>query len=190
MFRRHIIAAIVVSTLALSGCASGSAGEPKEVLYNASYPAFATVVDLDKAADLVIKGTIVSSVVTELNIVIAPTGKEADDPRLNPGGPVDGSPLVVYTVHTVRVTQMLKGKATVGSTIEVKELGGTLGETKYRTTEGIALNDGASYVMYLATYPTSPAVLLNPIQAAYPLVNGQPSALPGNTLSVNDIGRG
>jgi hypothetical protein len=189
MFRRHIIAAIAVSTLALSGCASGRAGELQEVLYNASYPEFAKVGDLDKAADLVIRGTIVSSVVTELSVAIAPTGKEADDPRLNPGGPVDGSALV-YTVHTVRVSQTLKGKATVGSTIEVKELGGTLGETKYRTLKGIALNDGASYVMYLATYPTSPASLLNPIQAAYPLVNGQPSALPGNTLSANDIGRG
>lgn len=185
MPRTALLIALVV---ALSGCSASAGAAQQEVFYNAAYPAYASVSDIGAAADLVIEGTVTSSEVRELDIVMAPSDGSSEDPKLNPGGEAQALPMV-YTVHTVRVASVIKGKSSTNASIEVKELGGLLKGTLYRTSEGVVLKDQKVYVMYLKTYDGSPATLVNPLQGAYPVENGRVSALPGNTLPPGDVPR-
>lgn len=184
----RIVAVAAAMSAMLSACAAPQEGD--EVVYNASYPAYESVTELSDAADLVVEGTVVSSVVKEIDVASKLTGDDAKDPEANPGGPDQDSPSVmVYTVHKVRVDRVFKGSAVEGSTIEIKELGGTQGNTKYSTEEGIVLRDTKSYVMFLATYDGIPASLLNPIEAVYERVDGKLTSMPGNPIKAEEVSR-
>lgn len=180
-------ALIIALTFAFSGCSQFSGG-PAEVFYNAPYPAYASVSDLGEAADLIIEGTVISSEVKELEISMTTGGRSSNDTRLNPGGETQPTSMI-YTVHGVRISDVIKGSAKTADNIEVKELGGLSKGTFYHTAEGIVLKNQGVYVMYLQTFEGSPATLLNPLQAAYPVENGKVSALPGNSLPPGEVPR-
>lgn len=182
--RSGFIAVLATALFTLSGCATPAA----EVFYNASYPAFESVSELKEAADLVIEGEIISSAVRELDIASEPTGAAADDPELSPNGSErDTRSVMVFTVHEVQVQRVLKGSSIESERVQVKELGGTLGKTAYLTEGGVLLREGESYVMFLETYESTPASLLNPVQAAYQNVHGKWTSMAGNSLAVEDI---
>lgn len=184
MMRSGLVAVVATALFVLSACSTPEV----EVFYNASYPAFESVSELKDAADLVIEGKIVSSTVKELDIASEPIGAAVEDPELNPGGPEqDIRSVMVFTVHEVQVQRVLKGSGVEGSMVQVKELGGTLGKTAYVAEEGVLLRDGESYVMFLETYESIPASLLNPIQAAYQKLDGKLTPMVGNSLTAADV---
>ncbi|HRA75298.1 MAG TPA: hypothetical protein PLE12_03575 [Propionicimonas sp.] len=188
MTMRHgAVAVSAAMLLALAGCASPQA--LREVSYNASYPAFASVSELLSTATLVVEGTVLASTVREIDISSKPTGAAADDPRLNPAADQHAPSLMVHAVHTLRIDRAIKGRAVASSTLEVKEPGGTLGDTNYVTAEGVVLRDGQTYVLFLETYEATPASLLNPIQAVYHRSDGKLSAMPGNSLDAQDVAK-
>lgn len=187
MWNRQI-ASLALAALACVTAACSPSQVTDEVFYNAAYPSYATATELGAEADLVIEGTIVSSAVKEIDIATQLSSEDADDPKLNPGGSVDPAPMpIVYTVHQVRVDRVIKGDASVGEVIEVKELGGTLGKTKYVTAEGIVLKGKATYVLFLATFDGSPASLLNPVQGAYKRDGNALVGASGNQIGVAEI---
>ncbi|WP_238016341.1 hypothetical protein KZZ52_57860 [Dactylosporangium sp. AC04546] len=73
---------------------------------------------------------------------------------------IDG---LAYTVYRVQVDRRFKG--TSASLIDVKQVSAEAG--------GIPLRTGTRYVLFLETYPDSPASLLNPAQAQYVLRDGE-----------------
>ncbi len=179
-------ALIAAAILLFSGCTSPT----DEVHYSVSYPSFGSVAEMAKAADLVIEGKVLSSAVKEIDIASPLTGEDAKDPELNPGGPGQNTPsMMVFTVHEVQVERVIRGTADKGSTIEVKELGGTYAQTRHATEEGILLRDNRSYVMFLETYEGVPASLLNPIQSTYERVDGGLKSMPGNPLKAEEVAK-
>ncbi|MEV4548018.1 hypothetical protein [Nonomuraea wenchangensis] len=185
MLRR--LGALVLTALFVTACAAHE--EP--VLYRADYPQYENADALFDRANLVVEARIVGEP-RYLQEVTKPDSAETD-PRLNPmaGAPAavaaaqpDAPPMVI-TVRTAEVLKVYKGEAQVGQKVEVKELGGVFDGVTYEEEHTTALNEGSGYVLFLETYPDSPAALLNPVQGKYPLDSANnPAPLPENTVKV------
>jgi len=129
----------------------------------ATYPEMATAQILYAQASTVIIGTVSQSKAQQIDIADhTPT----DDPQLNPGG--DSNPVYApYTIHQVKITRVVKGNVKVGDTISVGELGGVIGNTNYKTDEGILMQDGKTYLLFLQNFANAPYGLLNPVESVY-----------------------
>jgi hypothetical protein len=133
----------------------------------ADYPSYETVAALfDKAI-----------VVVEVDV--------SNDSRVTRDEELDG---LVITVRTARVVTAYKGAMKVGESIDVKEMGGTLEGVEREEAGAVPLTGGARHVLFLETYPDSPASLLNPTQGRY-LVDGsgELSPVPGNPLTLSRV---
>lgn len=189
---RKAVAALIAGMLgvfALAAC--GSSGDnSRTVVYHMDFPAYDSVDSLYQRAGLVIQGTVTGTArVQELR----PTA--VTDPKLNPnagtGNRESADQAVVVTVYKVTVDKVYKGSAKVGSTVEVKQLGGNFNGVSYRQEGLTPLRNGPS-VLFLAVYPDAPASLLNPDQAQYPLdAAGRPTKVGANnlTFSMADLTR-
>jgi hypothetical protein len=92
---------------------------------------------------------------------------------------------VVITVSTVTVTRVHKGTVKVGSTIEVKQLGGKYQGVNYRADGVAAFRAKTPYLLFLATFADAPASLLNPEQGQYVLdASGTPTRVSPNGVAV------
>lgn len=160
------IAAFVIA----SGCSAqkSNIGQTNEetVIITTDFPRYSTIEDLTKKADLVISGTILSSTVKELNDLIT---TNSQDEKLNPNSnpPSSSNIYNVYTVYTIKVNDSYKGNVQPGDTIEVKVRGGEINDKNYIYEDGAKFIKNKKYLMFLASFPNSPAMLLNPIQASY-----------------------
>lgn len=168
MLRSTISAAAagVVAVLAIAGC---SPAAQDEVVYHSSYPVYASASELTEAASLVIVGEVLSSDVREIDVAATDA---VDDPELDPasgaGADAPASSTFVFTVHQVRVDQVLVGDAAVGDVVEVSQLGGQLKGRQHREEGAVILKPKKAYALYLQTYESgNPASLLNATQAAY-----------------------
>jgi hypothetical protein len=187
----RILSALLGASLAalvLAACASTGpqAAGAQSVQYHADYPAYDSVDSLYKTADLVIEGTLTGTPqVRQLNPAAG-----VSDPRLNPNagapGAANKAEPVVITVSTLTVTRVHKGAAKVGSTIEVKQLGGTLNGVNY-SAEGVsAFRAQTPYLLFLATFADAPASLLNPEQGQYVLdAAGNPTRVSPHGVAVS-----
>lgn len=162
----------------LSGAASSS--QPQQV-YQSDYPSYGSLDELFTRATAVVRGRVVGPA-----RIATPTQPPAI------AGQVSGSkestaardPLV-YTVRTLRVTQVSKGDISPGDLIEVKQLGGILEGREYVEAGSRPLQQDRTYDVFLQTYPDEPASLLNPEQGQYLVaVDGSSESLPGNRLKV------
>jgi hypothetical protein len=95
---------------------------------------------------------------------------------------------LVVTVRTARVVTAYKGAVRVGDSIDVKEMGGMLEGVVHQEAGGVPLTGDARHVLFLETYPDSPASLLNPTQGQY-LVDGSGAFIPvgGNPLTLSRV---
>ena len=162
-FYASLAASVVL--LSVVGCASApSAPAPvaTTVTYFASYPNYSSIEQLAQRADLVIRGTMLSSRVESRDDSYTP---DTDDPAANPGGTAKPEPLV-YTVYTFQITDCYKGCDALGATVDVKQLGGIVNNVTYSSSQ-VPFTANKKYILFLATYDSSPADLLNPVQAAY-----------------------
>ncbi|MDR8412836.1 hypothetical protein MTP10_29410 [Nonomuraea sp. 3-1Str] len=180
---------VALAALFLSACSA----EDTTVLYEADYPAYDSADALFAGSKLVIEGRL-----TGLKRVMTEVEPEDDatetDPQLNPnaGATPDGAtppagPPTVMTVSSVEILRVHKGLARVGQVIQVKELGGTLDGVTYEEADTTPLRSGVTYMLFLETYPDSPASLLNPEQAKYVVTSaGTYSAMPENSIKLDD----
>ncbi|TMR07409.1 hypothetical protein ETD86_51620 [Nonomuraea turkmeniaca] len=184
MLRR--LGALVVAAVFVTACSAHE--EP--VLYRADYPQYQSADALFDKATLVVEARIVGAP-RYLREVAAPD-PAVTDPKLNPqaGAPAAAAaqpeaPPTVITVYTAQVTKVFKGQAQPGQSIEVKELGGVFEGVTYQEEHTTPLNQDGGYVLFLETYPDSPAALLNPVQAKYPLdAASNPAPLPENPIKL------
>lgn len=141
----------------------------EKIMLSADYPKYDSLENLVDRADTIIRGKIIDWSDSELNIS---QDIDSDDEYLNPGGEKDNS-TIPYTVYTVEIEEIYKGNIKEKETIQVKQLGGTIGNVEY-VLEDAARADfekEKNYLFFLETYPDSPASLLNPLQSSYELDN-------------------
>jgi uncharacterized lipoprotein YbaY len=180
----------------LAGCSSDSAAPTEPVVYHALYPSYSDSAELLEKADLVIRGVPISSRVEEMFMDVS----EGDDPMTNPQAGLSPAEVeqvrkdsaMVVTVFTVRVDEVVKGRASVGSTVEISQLGGTFGGVRYKADATTMLSpDGTDYVLFLADHGSGkPFDLLNPDQAMYTVAaNGTLTRANGtaDTLGVKNL---
>ncbi|MBN6055632.1 hypothetical protein JYK22_27115, partial [Nonomuraea sp. RK-328] len=179
------LGAAALAVLFLSACSA----EEKTVVYAADYPAYDSADALFAGAKLVIEGRLTGD--RRVMTVAEPPDDETEtDPQLNPnagatpdGGTPPAAPPTVMTVSSVEVLKVRKGLARVGQVIQVKELGGTLDGVTYEEADATPLKSGVTYMLFLETYPDSPASLLNPEQAKYVVTStGAYSPMPDNPV--------
>jgi hypothetical protein len=159
--------AVLVGLLGLTLLGT-SCGE-RTVEYQADWPTYENVDALYDRADLVVQGA------------LAGPGKVQE---LNIGG--DSSETTVYPVVELTAARVFKGSATSGQKIQLKQLGGRLKGVDHRAGDMVYLAQGKTYLLFLQTYPDSPASLLNPQQGQYVLdASGAATPLPGNNIKVS-----
>jgi hypothetical protein len=185
---------VLALVMASSACSDGSGEKAvpsgdKTVIYQADYPQYSTADKLYAAADLVILADVGKAVRVQELKPETPTGS---DPKLNPaaGAPTQADApqddAMVITVFEATVKKVIKGTATVGQVIEVQQSGGEFKGVTYQEADAHALKQNAGSLLFLETYPTAPAALLNPLQGQYPLdASGEPTELPGNTVDIS-----
>ena len=137
----------------------------KKVTISADYPQYDSLENLVDRADTIIKGKIIGFTYSELNVT---QENQSDNELLNPGGEKDNS-TIPYTVFTVEIEKTYKGTVNEKDTIEIKTLGGIVGDTEYvlENSDDSRLEEAKKYVFFLETYSDSPASLLNSTQASY-----------------------
>ncbi len=161
----------------LIGCSIQNANvEQKEkstVQVSVDYPYYPNLDALTEKADLIIEGTVLDSRIEEIDTRVKINEK---DEILNPGGDEVFSPVFIYTVYTIKVSDSYKGNVKPGETIEIKQLGGE-GETVYikdvgevyieNVEENVKFVKNKKYILFLSAYESIYPSLLNPIQSAY-----------------------
>lgn len=160
------LAVLALSTLALAACtgplpASPQGSPSEEARMAIDYASYDGVAGLAAASDLIVEVTVGDAHPDVLRSIDEPG---ITDPTRNPKAGVDPSeveeePTTPITVHAARVDAVHRGTASVGATIEVGQLGGELNGMRY-TTDEAQLETGKSYLLFLATYPGSPASIL------------------------------
>jgi hypothetical protein len=90
---------------------------------------------------------------------------------------------IAHRRHDVTVSRVWKGQAVIGDLVPVKMM---------RHDGRPQLDEGRRYLLFVETYPDSPASTLNPEQGHYPLDDaGRPVSLSCNELTVtaDDLNR-
>ena len=122
----------------------------KKVTISADYPKYDSLENLVDKADTIIKGKIIGFTYSELNVT---QENQSDNEFLNPGGEKDNS-TIPYTVFTVEIEKTYKGTVNEKDTIQIKTLGGIVGDTEYvlENSADTRLEEGKKYVFFLETY--------------------------------------
>lgn len=146
MKKNRFIPILACSVLLLASAACSSAknadvadpSEPVTIIAHQDSPIYDSIDGLSDKADTIVKGQVIGSQVVGLDDRIA---TDSQDEELNPGG--DEAPVTkIYTVYTVRVEETYKGDAAPGDTIQVKQLGGQIGNTTLVTEEKVNIDSG------------------------------------------------
>lgn len=165
--KKPIIAILICSILVISGFffATRNTKTMEKVTISADYPKYDTLENLVDRADTIVKGKIIDFTYSNLNIT---QEVDSDNEYLNPGGEIDHS-TTPYTVYTIEIEKAYKGDYAENDVIEIKQLGGIIGNIEYVLEDNIdaKLEKEHKYVFFLETYTDSPASLLNPLQASY-----------------------
>lgn len=183
-------AALAACLIACSDSRSDDANGPKPdatpVVYQADYPAYNSVGDLYRRAELVVQARVVGSPVTQL---LYPSHSPFD-PASDPSAPVeDPSSLdgggIVTTIFKAEIIRTFKGEAKQGQIIDIQELGGRYQNVEYIDAGAVPLKPGSMYVLFVHVSPGLPSSLVNPKQGQY-LVDdaGNISAVGANSLQV------
>lgn len=120
------------------------------------YPYFTSETQLTKRADLIVLGEVLSVREESIRIVF--------NEEQSPNDYAD------YVVSTVKITQVLKGDAAPGDTIEVKQIAGN--EENVMQGGGY-YKEGESKALFLMKFDNAPYSVLNPLQGQYAVVEGR-----------------
>lgn len=173
----YVILSIVCVLVGISLLYTSMKKEPKDIAYlHVDYPQYDHAEDIVNASDLVFTGKVVDIRYESLNIA----NKEENDLT----GYNEESPLIPYTIYTIQIKQVYKGKMK-GNKIEVKRLGGKSDGVNYLLDEYTPIEEGDSYLFLVATYPSGYPSLVNATQGVYSLEQVQTNeTVP---IELNDI---
>lgn len=187
--RPVVCSSVVAVALVLAGCTSSPGESTETVVMTADYPSYQTIGALKEDADLVVEVDL-----GEGHPDVMLPNYESDDPQVNPYAGTDEKPnpdegAIPITVYSATVTAVHHGDVAVGDVIEVKEVGGVLDGVRYEIDGGAALRGHTSLLLFLATYPDSPASVLGGADGAFePQGRGFRSLGDGATfLTVDEV---
>ena len=167
MVLRRVAAVVLVLVLGVGACGRAAGGR---VVYQGDYPRYQSVAELLDTADLVVEAAVANPRVGKLY----PTD-----------GPRNDETAVVITIYDATVARVHKGSARAGDVVEVHQTGGEIDGVVYENPEQVPFREGTAYLLFLATYPDSPASLLNPDQGQYEVdPAGTYRPVGDNTLTV------
>jgi hypothetical protein len=155
---------VCVATMVLLYPASGACQQPsggKEVVQNIDYLAndTASIADLARAADLIVRG-----VVTATRVKAVRDAEAEPIPEGAAGG--IGEVPDVYTELTVRVDAVVKGQVAAGSEVTVLQRAGEMEWRGYRVRvdpgDFPSLTEGADYVLLLRRHTVLDAFVIRP----------------------------
>jgi hypothetical protein len=166
--------------LILVSCSSA----PETFEYDPAYVEHTTVAELQVDATSIITGEIVDQRSEWINVAGEPANP--DDPNQNPNIGQDGqqpNSLFLYTVYSLRVETVIQGTREVGDTVEIRQLGGKVGDQRAVASGAAELTFGDSYVVFLVDMPDGMAEFPNPTDSVFPLTDdGVVSAAADNPL--------
>lgn len=179
--------AILVSTFAAVVLLAGCASSPEPIEYHPAYLDFPTVKDLQAGSTDVVQAVVVDSRSEWIDVSSTPS--DPNDPDLNPQLGTDTkqpNSEFLYTVYSVKVTDVADGESKAGDMLEVRQLGGTVDDEK-ATADGAAnLSKGNEYIFFLVTMPDGMAELPNPAQSVFAVTSDGTVTTPEN----NPLGPG
>lgn len=133
---------VIVSLFAVVLFVAGNKAKNPEVYSKADYPAFSTLPELVEHTQTIVAG----------NIIGKPQRKEIDIG--------DGDIYIdTYYVYEFKISEVLKGKVNEGEQIEIK-----IQKRNQDNKALLRLKMDKEYVLFIETYPDSPASLINPYQ--------------------------
>lgn len=135
----------------------------EQITVKFDYPFYQSLSDMVTKSDLVVHGKIIGS---EFQMLDVGMDANPNDSRRNPGGKTDHTKLP-YTIYIVKISEVFKGKAKVGDTVQLKQLGGDDGAKQYVFAEAQPLDAKADYIFFLPVFQNSPASLISPVQGIY-----------------------
>nr|WP_145405696.1 hypothetical protein [Paenibacillus xylanexedens] len=161
------LAVCVVVMLSSAACASvdkeASQVQPVTIYATQDSPHYNSIDSLSEKASAIVRGRVIDTRVEAINDMIISDSK---DEQSNPGGDLPEANKI-YTIYTIKVDEAYKGKYSTGDTLEVKQLGGKVGNTTLVAEESADITSEKDYVFFVATYAQTPASLLNAIQGLY-----------------------
>ena len=177
--RMFALAAGVMSVLCVTSCAASS------TVYMLDYRYYSSLTELAQASGLVVRGTVLSSRVDNVNTSIS-SEPTSTNQTLNPQAGMPSPAAVpdsymVYTFDKINVTDCYKGCDLVGATIEIAEPGGRYKGVNYECPDSIQLDTNRTYILFGTQRENGSAYLLGPSQAVY---EGDPDA-NGNYVGVS-----
>ncbi|MEK4369090.1 hypothetical protein [Paenibacillus sp. FSL R5-0473] len=196
MNKNRVLTLLLSSIFILSavGCSSvtptaSPSDAPMTIIASEDYPSYGSIGDLSERANTIVKGSVVETRVEALNDIVQVTDA-ANENELNPSSDLGGEPASfdkIYTIHTIQVAESYKGGYTAGEKLEVKQLGGQLGNTEIINDDNLKLIPTKDYVLFLETYEDTPASLLNSVQSLYVIKPAAKSNQPGQQQSQSEV---
>ncbi|WP_458126530.1 hypothetical protein [Paenibacillus sp. Z3-2] len=194
---KNRVKTLLISTifiLSAVGCSSvtptaSPSNAPMTIIASEDYPSYASIGDLSERANTIVKGNVLETRVEALNDIVQIT-EAANENELETASDPGGEPSSfdkIYTIHTVQITESYKGAYTAGEQIEVKQLGGQLGNTEIINDDNLKLVPTKDYVLFLETYENTPASLLNSVQSLYVIKPAAKSNQTGQQQSQSEV---
>ncbi|MGO4528445.1 hypothetical protein AB4Z30_05135 [Paenibacillus sp. 2TAF8] len=171
--RALVLLTSCIMILSVVGCspATPTAAPPEApltIIASEDYPNYGSVDALSERADTIVKGNVVQARVEALDDSVQTDSQDPNNSN-TAGSAADAQVSFdkIYTIYTVQVTESYKGGYTAGDQLEVKQLGGQLGNTEIVNDDSLTLMPAKDYVLFLETYADTPASLLNSVQSLY-----------------------
>lgn len=155
-----LLTALVLAGFGMSACSGGDPSAQQSAVVSADYPSYDSVKSLGSVADLIVEVTLGEP----RNGVLLPQ-YEGDDPALNPAAGAKEQPdpkqgAVPITLFDASVIDVFRGDAAPGEMIQVMQPGGVQDGVHYVVEGMTRLKAGSTVLLFLSTYPDSPASIL------------------------------
>ncbi|WP_339260668.1 hypothetical protein MKZ12_12540 [Paenibacillus sp. FSL R5-0713] len=196
MNKNRVLILLLSSIFILSavGCSSvtpaaSSSNASMTIIASEDYPSYASIGDLSERANTIVKGSVIETRVEAMNDIVHVTDAVNENeltPTSDPGGEPSSFDKI-YTIHTIQIVESYKGIYKAGENIEVKQLGGQLGNTEIINDDNLKLIPARDYVLFLETYEDTPASLLNSVQSLYVIKPAGKSNQPGQQQSQSEV---
>lgn len=167
------LALVTLGVLAACGTAPDDARVTETVTMMVDHVVYMTAGELSDAADTVVRGVVRASEAEHVRLVPDTSG---DDPQVNPQAGLSDDEIAAHlarpdgyvaTVHSLEVTEVLRGEVEVGATVTVRQTGGTLGGVTFAVPGAEQMSVGHEYLLVTTAGTGGRLELVSPEQSVF-----------------------
>ena len=193
MKKTLLVLLVLASVFILAGCSE----DKYEIFIRADYPYYNSIEELSDNSTNVIRARVVSNYAQRLDTALRPRNAREDTGA--PHAPFYQN----HIVTQIEVLEVFRGYLSVGDVVEMRQLGGTVGNRSYINPDLLNISVNDELVLFLFSFSDSvlPYILPNPVQSAYRFSDNAASARGRNnnvtlpsvnsdnslSLSINDL---